>query len=132
MRRPVQRALFVAANLPVRFPRPKPRAANHRQALLASFGVLAVIAAAFAAVNSQYLFSPASLIKTPSEAQLYTGSIQLAPSRDNVCRRLAFDNRSGRMQELNTVPCGAATAAESEVPAQGSRIDRIRDGFRNH
>lgn len=132
MRPPVQRGMFVAANLPVRFPRPKPRPPNTRQAVLASLGVLAVFAAAFIAVDGKYLFPSASLVKTQTEAELYTGSIQLAPSRDNVCRRLAFDNRSGRMQELGAVPCGAAAAAESEVPPQGSRIDRIRDGFRNH
>ena len=130
MRTPAPRVMLFP-NLPVRFPRARPRAADKSQAWLASLCVLTVFGAAFMAMNSKYLFRTAPPAQTQSVAELYTGSIQLAPSRENRCRRMSFDNRSGRMQDLGTVSCGAATAVEPEVPPQGSRIDQIRDAFRN-
>jgi hypothetical protein len=133
MRASVRRAMLPPMpNLPVRFPRPRRRPANYRQALLASLGVLAVFGAAFFAVDGKYLFPSAPPARTQTEAELYAGSIQLAPSRENRCRHMTFDNRSNRVFELGSVPCGAATAAEPEAPPQGSRLDRIRDAFRNH
>jgi hypothetical protein len=113
--------------------RAKRRPENARQAWLVGLCALAAFGAALFAANAGHLFRPAPHPLPRSAAELYTGSIQLAPSRESRCRRMAFDNRSGQMHDRGTVLCGAAALTESgTAPGQApSKLDRIREGFRN-
>jgi hypothetical protein len=121
---------------PVRFARPKRRAEIwSRQAILAC--ALAALATGFILAGATQCLrtAPQQQAEIESDAELYTGTIQLAPSRTNICRRMTFDNRSGQMQEHGSVLCGGPVAvAAAEAQAERSRVrslDLVREGFRN-
>ena len=127
------RSLMIVAP---RYPRPsaraRPRPSNTRHALLAIMGVLAVFAVAFLIMNPKSPFRAPHLAESEADAELYTGTIQLAPSRSNLCRQLTFDNRTGMLHDKGSANCDkpifAANGAEPERYWRNN-IERVREGF---
>jgi hypothetical protein len=50
----------------------------------------------------------AKLAATPSDDEIYTGSILFVLDDGKVCRRFLFDNRSGRLSDSGLVDCESA------------------------
>jgi hypothetical protein len=119
-----------------RFPRPgggdkRPSRTRRRHALLAGLVALVVggAAALLAQIDGLFTRPPAM---PESEAQVYGGTIQLAASGANFCRRLSFDNRTGEMLDRGIGRCrpaGTPLDASEERRPTGSNLDQIRDGF---
>ena len=126
-----------------RYPRPAARARPHpgnaRHAALAVLGVLAVFAMAFLFMSPKSPFSatfnpfrPQHTTEPEADAELYTGTIQFAPSRSNLCRQMTFDNRTGELHDKGSTPCDRlAAAANASTPERYWRnnIERVREGF---
>lgn len=104
-----------------------------RQAMLASICVLAVFGAAFLFASPKSPLRTTLPVEAGGDAELYTGTIQLAPSRTNLCRRMSFDNRSGEMRDKGMARCAATLAESGNEPERYWRrnIDRVREGFVN-
>ncbi len=95
-------------------------------------GVLAVFAVAFLIMNPKGPFRTPHPAESEADAELYTGTIQLAPTRSNLCRQLAFDNRTGELHDKGSSPCDQlAAAANGGEPERYWRnnIERVREGF---
>src|ERR1700730_5996506 len=61
------------------------------------------------------------------DSEIRTGTILLAPNDENVCRKVVFDNASGRMRQQGSAPCsGSAAPREGLEPSQRWRA------YRNH
>jgi hypothetical protein len=75
--------------------------------------------------------APVLISEAEGDPELYTGTIQLAPSPASRCRRIGFDNRSGELQDLGTVLCGVALEDEEIAAARPRNLDLVREGFRN-
>ncbi len=126
----MRRVLPTATKPPMRFPRPTKRAGTNRQAVF-TWASAAVIIGIISLAGVKQFSSPAPVAAAaPESGELYTGTIQLAPSRANRCRRMTFDNRSGGLEEGATVPCGDALEAEKAEPPR-PRLELVREGFRN-
>jgi hypothetical protein len=68
------------------------------------------------------------------DGEMTTAAIRLAPDRNDRCKRLLFDNRTGSFQQAGTTYCGT-TALPPELAPEGGgissgHIDRIRESFR--
>jgi hypothetical protein len=117
-----------------RFPRPgadkRPGGTRRRHVLLTAAAALAVVVAALLLGQAEGLFTPRPAV-SESEAQLYAGTIQLAASGANFCRRLSFDNRSGEVLDRGVARCGPTAPQEGAGDRQpaGSNLDQIRAGF---
>jgi hypothetical protein len=74
--------------------------------------------------------SPAS-----REAELSTGSVLLIPAEGDTCRERTIDNATWRIRDAGPVDCTTALARNAAIEANGrwsgSRVDIIRDAFRN-
>lgn len=121
-----------------RYPRPSARArrrpGNARHALLAIMGVVAVFAVAFLIMSPKSPFRVSLLAPSDIDAELYTGTIQLAASRSSLCRQMTFDNRTGTLHDKGLAPCDRlASAAAGGEPERYWRnnIDKVRQGFVN-
>jgi hypothetical protein len=65
---------------------------------------------------------------TPSDAEIYTGSILYMPYDGRMCRQILFDNRTGRSSDNGYVDCEqAAYRSASDEP---SGVQAISAGFR--
>ena len=72
---------------------------------------------------------------TPSDDEIYTGSILYMPEQGSICRQFLFDNRTGRVQDNGLVDCEqAAYRGMSEAAKQWStaRALVISESFRQH
>ena len=93
---------------------------------------LAIVVAAFL-IPSRTLFStspppPAPLVQ--SDTALRTGTIQLAPDKNNLCPQLELDNKSGSLREKGLKPCDPPAVPVERAPRQrNNSFDLIRDGF---
>lgn len=118
-----------------RFPRPGGRrsaAGGRRHVVLIAAAALAVLAAAVVLAQMEGLFGHRAATIAVSDAELYGGTIQLAASGANLCRRLSFDNRSGELLDRGVARCrppGAAQDGSGERQPAGNNLDQIRDGF---
>lgn len=99
-------------------------------------GVLAVFAVAFLLMSPKNPFNSPfrapHLAEADADAELYTGTIQLGPSRSNLCRQLTFDNRTGELHDKGSANCDRLTvAANGGEPERYWRnnIERVREGF---
>jgi hypothetical protein len=99
-------------------------------AALAGVYLIFVIAVGFALFKPlQTLFSTA-VLHSESEAEMRTGTIRFAPTHDDLCRELEFDNPSGRFRDKGLKPCGEpAPKNQSDKPI--TTFDKIRDSFNN-
>jgi len=70
--------------------------------------MVVVAAGFFAATKTKIEQSAAKLAATPSDDEIYTGSILFVPDDGKVCRRFLFDNRSGRLSDSGLVDCESA------------------------
>jgi hypothetical protein len=72
---------------------------------------------------------------TPSEEEIYTGSILYVPNEGTICRQLLFDNRTGRFRDNGLVDCEQAYyrgTGENARPWPNARAAVISQGFRGH
>jgi hypothetical protein len=69
---------------------------------------------------------------TPSDEEIYTGSIVFVPIDGNECQQNLIDNLTGRIWDNGIKPCETALARGGTVPRAWSaaRIDAVRGGFR--
>ena len=70
---------------------------------------------------------------TPSDDEIYTGSILFVPDDGKICRRFLFDNRTGRLSDNGLVDCESAYYRSPGVsPAQMSiaRTQAISETYR--
>jgi hypothetical protein len=70
---------------------------------------------------------------TPSDAEIYTGSILYMPDTSNVCHQWLFDNHNGQFTDNGAVDCErAAYRGVFDGPKQWSaaRVRVISTGFR--
>jgi hypothetical protein len=118
--------------------RTKRRTARSERArrIAAVAAVMAMLAAGlFAARETTIKLSSAKPIATPSDDEIYTGSILFVPDDGRVCRRFLFDNRSGRLSYSGLVDCESAYyRSPGAPPAQMSiaRTQAISETFRHH
>lgn len=98
--------------------------------------VMAVLAAGFfAATETKIELSSAKPAARPSDDEIYTGSILFVPDDGKVCRRVLFDNRTGRLSDSGLVDCESAYyRSPGTPPAQMSiaRTQAISETFRHH
>ncbi len=68
--------------------------------------------------------------------EIYTGSIIVVPPKGDMCRKLNFDNRTGRMWETGYVNCYTAVGSLAQSRRSGTlssaRINSISDAFRGN
>src|SRR5947209_11938046 len=121
--------------MPPRFPRPagrRPRGGTDKgRSVLAVAGVAAVLAMAAILAHLQGWIGPLAPSDPSDGAKAYAGTIQLAASRANLCRRLTFDNRDAVVRDSGLVRCGPSAVTQGATDAQvgGSNLDQIRAGF---
>ena len=69
-----------------------------------------------------------------ADAELYTGSIVVVPSRGDRCWQMMLDNRTGRMWEGGYVDCDNVVGALAESKRKGAvhavRLNAIGASFR--
>jgi hypothetical protein len=98
--------------------------------------VIAVLAAGFfAATETKIEISSAKPAARPSDDEIHTGSILFVPDDGKVCRRVLFDNRTGRLSDSGLVDCESAYyRSPGTPPAQMSiaRTQAISETFRHH
>jgi hypothetical protein len=117
-----------------RFPRPagrRPEGGGNRRrhVLLAAAAAVGLLAAALLLAQIEGLFGPKA---APGEAEIYGGTIQLATSGANFCRRLSFDNRNGDVLDRGFARCGPTAPppdGSGDRQPVGSNLDQIRAGF---
>ena len=122
-------------------PRPRKRrptgwlARNGRRATV--IGVLAaavVVSATIATFAIRFAPWSGSSPRTDGDA-LSTGSVLIIPTTGELCRERTIDNSTWRMRDGGLVDCDAAlaksTSSNTSGRWSGSRIDIIRDTFRN-
>jgi hypothetical protein len=109
---------------------------ERRRRIAAIAAVLAVLTAGlFAAKETKIELSAAKPVATPSDDEIYTGSILFVPDDGKVCRRFLFDNRNGRLSYGGLVDCETAYyRSPNAPPAQMSvaRTQAISETFRHH
>jgi hypothetical protein len=75
---------------------------------------------------------PSSAPKPPSKRDPRVGIVTLSPEGEQ-CRRMALDNKTGRMVEMERLPCtGAPPNGPQEIMQQrysGGRLEAIRESF---
>ena len=73
---------------------------------------------------------PVALALADADAEIYTGTIQLPPTRGNLCRRMTFDNKTGELHDKGLGSC-AESAANGGPPERywRSNIEQVRKGF---
>jgi hypothetical protein len=101
-------------------------------AVVAVMGLLTV--GLFAATETKIELSSAKPAATPSDDEIYTGSILFVPDDGKVCRRFLFDNRTGRLSYSGLVDCESAYyRSPGTPPAQMSvaRTQAISETFRH-
>ena len=80
--------------------------------------VIAVLAAGFfAATETKIELSSAKPAARPSDDEIYTGSILFVPDDGKVCRRVLFDNRTGRLSDSGLVDCEARARRPRKCPS---------------
>jgi hypothetical protein len=109
---------------------------ERRRRIAAIAAVLAVLTAGlFAARETKIELSATKPVATPSDDEIYTGSILFVPDDGKVCRRFLFDNRNGRLSYGGLVDCESAYyRSPNAPPAQMSvaRTQAISETFRHH
>jgi hypothetical protein len=104
--------------------------------MLAAAGLLAVFAVALLTAKTNNWFRSSHPAEAEADAELYTGTILLAPSRSNLCRRMTFDNRTGELHDKGSAPCDkpalAANGGAQPDRYWRSNIDQVRESFRRH
>jgi hypothetical protein len=69
-----------------------------------------------------------------TETTTATATIRLSQGRDEQCRQLVFDNRTGSIQDAGAMFCGAASEPPPKTAVggaiSGNHLGRIRDSFR--
>jgi hypothetical protein len=124
----------------MRRPRQRTKRRNRRsertRRLAAVFAVMVLLAAGlFAARDAKIEFTSAKSAPTPSDDEIYTGSILFVPDDGKVCRRVLFDNRTGLLSDGGRVDCESAYyRSPNTPPAQMSvaRTQAISETFRHH
>jgi len=94
-----------------------------------------VTAGLFAARETKIELFAVKPVATPSDDEIYTGSILFVPDDGKVCRRFPFDNRNGRLSYGGLVDCESAYyRSPNAPPAQMSvaRTQAISETFRHH
>jgi hypothetical protein len=74
-------------------------------------------------------------VPTPTEDEIYTGSILYLPNDGTTCRQLLFDNRTGLFRDNGLVDCEQAYyrgTGESANLWPNARAVVISQGFRAH
>jgi len=97
--------------------------------------IIVLGAGLFAAGKSTIELSPAKPAATPSDDEIYTGSILFAPDDGKVCRRFLFDNRNGWISDGGLVDCESAYYRGANAPPAKMSIARtqaISETFRHH
>jgi hypothetical protein len=125
---------------PMRRPKQRSKQRNKRSERLrritAVVAVLALLGAGlFAARDVKIELTSAKPAPTPSDDEIYTGSILFVPDDGKVCRRILFDNRNGRLSNGGLVDCESAYyRSPNAPPAQMSvaRTQAISETFRRH
>ena len=111
------------------------RSSELRRRLAAVVALMALLTAGlFAAKETKIELSSAKPVPTPSDDEIYTGSILFVPDDGKVCRRVLFDNRTGQLSDGGRVDCESAYyRSPSAPPAQMSvaRTQAISETFRH-
>jgi hypothetical protein len=104
--------------------------------IAATAAVMAVLTAGFfAATETKIELSAAKPTATPSDDEIYTGSILFVPDDGKVCRRFLFDNRTGQLSYGGLVDCERAyyqNRGEPPIPMSIARTQAISETFRHH
>jgi hypothetical protein len=84
------------------------------------------------------LHSPApsgAALRSGEDAAMYRGSVVVMPQFGNSCRKMIFDNRTGRMWANGYVDCDTAVGSVTESKREGAtgtdRFNAIGAAFRN-
>jgi hypothetical protein len=81
----------------------------------------------------QRAVAEAAAAATPSDDEIYTGSILYTPDEGRICHQILFDNRTGIFADNGSVDCERA-AYQSSVGAakqwSAARVRVISTGFR--
>jgi len=108
------------------------RARHVREALLSIVALAVVFGVGLMLIkHNPFQSSPTATRSGDAET---TAAIRLAPDRNDRCKRLLFDNRTGSFQQAGTTYCGTTALPPELAPEGGSissgHIDRIRESFR--
>jgi len=130
----------IQAKIFMRRPKRRTKRQNSRseraRRITAIVAVLALLAAGlFAARDVKIQLTSAKPVPTPSDDEIYTGSILFVPDDGKVCRRILFDNRTGQLSDGGRVDCQSAYyRSPNAPPAQMSvaRTQAISETFRYH
>ena len=130
----------IQAKIFMRRPKQRTKRQNSRseraRRITAIVAVLALLAAGlFAARDVKIQLTSAKPVPTPSDDEIYTGSILFVPDDGKVCRRILFDNRTGQLSDVGLVDCQSAYyRSPNAPPAQLSvtRTQAISETFRHH
>jgi hypothetical protein len=68
--------------------------------------------------------------RAQSDAAMRTGTIQFAPTRDNLCPQFEFDNKSGGLRAKGSTACDApGIPADRDSDPRYNTFNQIRDSF---
>jgi hypothetical protein len=99
-----------------------------RTLLIVALGLVVSAGIALFAGPSAWKLRPPA----PVEADLKTGSMLIMSPNGTVCQQRIIDNDTWRIHDGPLVNCAEALAkSKGTVDLDGSRIDLIREGFRN-
>jgi hypothetical protein len=93
------------------------RRSERTRRIAAVAAVLALLTAGlFAAREAKIELSSPKPAATPSDDEIYTGSILFVPDDGKVCRRFLFDNRTARLSYGGLVDCESAYYRSPSTP----------------
>ena len=109
------------------------RGSERARRIAAVLAVTVLLAAGFfAATESKIELSAAKPPPMRSDDEIYTGSILFVPDDGKVCRRLLFDNRTGRLSDSGLVDCESAYYRTPGTPSPSiARTQAISETFRH-
>src|SRR5262245_26822983 len=97
------------------------RARHVREALLCVVALAVVFGVGLTLLGAHNPFQSAPPAARSGETET-TATIRLAPDRNERCKRLLFDNRTGSFQQAGSTYCGSSAipeAAEGGGPSSG-------------
>jgi hypothetical protein len=120
-----------------RFPRPaktRPRARSGSRQTIVVMAIGAGLGLGVLGIEQYVTARQAAAVAaaTPSNGEIYTGSVLYMPDVGDVCRQLLFDNHNGQFTDNGYVDCAHAAYRGGIDGPQGStaRIRVISTAFR--
>jgi hypothetical protein len=115
--------------------KPRRRAAGQGRELVMAFCLAVTLCGTVGTIAYYSRAWPTSPSPENRQAELSTGSVLLVPPQGDTCRERTIDNATWRIRDAGPIDCTVALARNAAPEAKGqwsgSRVDIIRDAFRN-